>query len=302
MALAFLLAVVAKGFAVAFGVHGSISLGDFVVVSVIGGLIPIVVVLAITVAVAALSVRNDWDLDNVSAPVVTAAADSVTLPSLFLATGLVGVAGVTPVLAVLCAIVCLGALVLGWNSHLATLRRIMRESVAVLLLSGCISMLAGLTIQGRLNPLLALPALLVVIPPLLSLSGSLAGILASRLASKLHLGMIEPGRGMWRGVLEDVALVYVLATAIFLVLGLAIEVLGALLSLTGPSFLSTVGVVLVAGLLATTTTNFVGYYGAVATFRYGLDPDNFGIPLVSGTSDLLGAVALILSLIIFGLT
>ena len=36
--------------------------------------------------------------------------------------------------------------------------------------------------------------------------------------------------------------------------------------------------------------------------RYGLDPDNFGIPLVSGTSDLLGAVALILSLVIFGLT
>jgi mgtE-like transporter len=59
---------------------------------------------------------------------------------------------------------------------------------------------------------------------------------------------------------------------------------------------------LVAGLLATTTTNFVGYYGAVATYRYGLDPDNFGIPLVSGTSDLLGAIALILSLIIFGLT
>jgi mgtE-like transporter len=302
MALAFLLAVVAKGFAVAFGVHQSISLADFVVVSVIGGLLPIVVVMGITVAVAALSVRFDWDLDNVAAPVVTAAADSVTLPSLFLATGLVGIHGATPLLAGLCAVVCLGALVLGWNAHLPTLRRVMRESVPVLLLSGCISMLAGLTIQGRLTSLLGLPALLVVIPPLLSLSGSLAGILSSRLASKLHLGMVEPGRGMWRGVIEDVTLVYMLATAIFLVLGGATEALSAALSLTGPGFLSTLGTVLVAGLLATTTTNFVGYYGAVATFRYGLDPDNFGIPLVSGTSDLLGAVALILSLIIFGLT
>src|SRR6478735_5554091 len=53
MSLAFLLAVAAKGFAVAFGVHHSISIADFIVVSVIGGLIPIVVVMGITVAVAA---------------------------------------------------------------------------------------------------------------------------------------------------------------------------------------------------------------------------------------------------------
>ncbi len=302
MALAFLLAVIAKGFAEAFGVHQSISVGDFVVVSVIGGVIPIVVVMGITVAIAALSVRHDWDLDNVAAPVVTAAADSVTLPSLFVATALAGVHNVTPVLAVLCTIVCIGALVAGWNAHLPTLRRIMRESVPVLLLSGCISMLAGLTIQGRLTPLLTLPALFIVIPPLLSLSGSLAGILSSRLASKLHLGLIEPGRGMWRGIIEDLVLVYVLATAIFVVLGAATEVLSVVLSLTGPAVVTLLGVVMVAGLLATTTTNFIGYYGAVATYRYGLDPDNFGIPLVSGTSDLLGAIALILSLIIFGLS
>ena len=59
-------------------VWSTISIADFVVVSVVGGLIPIAVVMAITVGVTALSVRYDWDLDNVSAPVVTAAADSVT--------------------------------------------------------------------------------------------------------------------------------------------------------------------------------------------------------------------------------
>jgi mgtE-like transporter len=302
MALAFLLAVVAKGMAIAFGVPNSISLGDFVVVSVLGGLIPIVVVMLITTAVAGMSVRYEWDLDNVAAPVVTAAADSVTLPSLFLATAFVGIAGVTPVLAVVCAIVCTGALIAGWRTHLSTLRRIVRESVPVLLLSGFISMLAGLTIQGQLDELLDMPALLIAIPPLLSLSGSLPGILSSRLSSKLHIGLIEPRRGMWRSVVEDLALVYLLATSIFLVLGIAVEVLSSVLSLSGPSTASMIGVVLVAGLVATTWTNFVGYYGALATYRYGLDPDNFGIPLVSGTSDLLGAIALILSLVIFGLT
>jgi mgtE-like transporter len=302
LSLAFLLALVAKGFAIAFGVEGAISLADYVVVAVIGGLIPIVVVMAITLGVAALSVRYEWDLDNVAAPIVTAAADTVTLPSLVLATVLVGVAGVTPAIAVISAVVSIVALVVGMRSRLPVLRTIVRESVGVLVLAGAVSMFAGLTIQSRLDSFLALPALLVAIPPLLSLSGSLAGILASRLSTKLHLGLLEVRRGMWRGALEDVLLVYGLAAVIFLVLGLATEVLAGLLSITGPSTVEMVACVMVAGLLATTLANFVGYFGAIATFRYGLDPDNFGIPLVSSASDLLGATAFMLSVVILGIT
>ena len=61
--------------------------------------------MGITVGVATLSVRRGWDLDNVSAPIVTAAGDMVTLPALFLATYLVGFEWVTPIIAVLCAVV-----------------------------------------------------------------------------------------------------------------------------------------------------------------------------------------------------
>ena len=302
MSLAFLLAIVAKGFAVAFGVNHAISIADFVVVSVLGGIIPIIVVMAITIATTTLSVRNDWDLDDVAAPVVTAAADSVTLPSLFLATAFVQVHGVTPVLAVLCTVLCVVCLVAGWRTHLPVLRRIMHESVALLVAAGIISMLAGLTIEGRISSLLALPALLVVIPPLLSLSGSLAGILSARIASKLHLGLVEANRGLWRGIVPDVLLVYVLGSGIFVVLAVAAEILTNLLSISGPPVGKFVGTVLLAGFLATTLSNFVGYFGAQLTYRYGLDPDNFGIPLTSSSSDLLGAVALILSLVVFGLT
>ncbi len=87
--MSLLLAVVAKLVAEAFGVKDAITVADFVVVSVVGALIPTAVVLGITVAIAALGVRREWDIDNVSVPVVTAAGDVVTLPSLFLATYLV---------------------------------------------------------------------------------------------------------------------------------------------------------------------------------------------------------------------
>ena len=59
---------------------------------------------------------------------------------------------------------------------------------------------------------------------------------------------------------------------------------------------------LLAGVLATTLSALVGYLGAVVTYRLGWDPDNNGIPMVSSASDFLGAVALMVSLAVLGLT
>jgi len=57
------LAALAKSIAVAFDLH-SISLLDFVVISMVGGVISSAVVLAITVGVAAGSARYGWDMDH----------------------------------------------------------------------------------------------------------------------------------------------------------------------------------------------------------------------------------------------
>ena len=46
----------------------------------------------------------------------------------------------------------------------------------------------------------------------------------------------------------------------------------------------------------------VGFYGAMASYRLGLDPDNHGIPIVTSSLDLFGALALILAIVALGLT
>src|SRR4051812_8895839 len=180
------LAVLAKAVAGIFGVSETISLADFMVISVLGGILSSIVVLALTLAVAALAVRRGWDMDNVAAPLVTAAGDMVTLPSLFLATFLVGYGGVTVAIAVGCALVAIVALVVGWRSRRAIARRITRESLPVLLVAGAVDIVAGLTIEHQLDAFLAFPALLVMVPPFLEDTGALGGVLSSRLNSKLH--------------------------------------------------------------------------------------------------------------------
>src|SRR5207249_6801135 len=110
----------------------------------------------------------------------------VTLPSLFLATYLLDIEVLTPVLGVLTAIAAVAALAGALRAGLPILHRILRESLPVLVLAGLIDVVAGLTIEKRLSSFVAYPGLLVLIPPFLEDTGALGGILSSRLSRKLH--------------------------------------------------------------------------------------------------------------------
>jgi mgtE-like transporter len=302
LSISLVLAVLAKAVCVGFGVANSISIVDFVVISVVGGMLSSVVVLLVVVVVTSLSVRFDLDLDNVHTPIVTAAGDMVTLPGLFLATYLVGITGLTPALAGVCAVAGVIALVMSLRAGLPILRGIVRESVPVLVLAGAIDVIAGITVQKRIESFLLYPALLVLVPPFLEDAGALGGILSSRIATKLHLGTIDLSRSPWRAVAEDILLVGVYALPVFFLLGISADIVSAVFDLASPGSLQMIGVSMLAGVFATTAAVAVGYYGAVATYRLGLDPDNHGIPIVTSSLDFLGAVSLILAIVILGLT
>jgi len=191
LSISLVLAVLAKAVSVAFGVANSISIVDFVVISVVGGMLSSLVVLLVVVVVTTACVRFDLDLDNVSTPIVTAAGDVVTLPGLFLATYLIGIAWFTPVVAGLCVAAGLVALVVGLRARLPILRSIVRESVPVLAIAGMVDVIAGITIEKRIESFLVYPALLVLVPSFLEDAGALGGILSARIATKLHLGTID---------------------------------------------------------------------------------------------------------------
>jgi mgtE-like transporter len=302
LSISLVLAVLARTISVVFGLDHTISITDFVVISVVGAVLSSIVVMALTVAVANLSVQRGWDLDNVAAPIVTAAGDMVTLPTLYLATFLVGIAWVTPIIGGVCAVAGAVALVLSLRARLPILHRIVVESLPVLALAGAVDVVAGLTIEKRFESFLAYPALLVLVPPFLEDSGSLGGILAARVSTKLQLGTLEPARSSLVAVGEDILLIYLYAVPVFLFLGVSSDIASAVAGLRSPGSLMMIAVSMLAGVFATTASVLVGYYGAAATYRLGLDPDNHGIPIVTSSLDLLGAFALILAIVILGLT
>jgi mgtE-like transporter len=287
--------------------HRSISVWDFVTISILGGIIGSVVVGSATVYVSVLSQRRGWDLDSVSAPLVTAIGDTCTLPALWAASLLVlppGKAGsnhlVTLVVGAAGAAVCLVFLVRGMLTDLPLARHVIHESMIILFVAGCIDILAGTAIESRAQTFFVrFPALLVLLPAFLEDTGALGGILSSRLSSKLHMGLIEPRRVPQPLALLDASLNFLFAVSVFTLVALSAQLISMATGKVGPGVVSMLAISLFAGFLATVISSAIAYYGAVATFRFGWDPDNFGIPLVTSFMDLAGTVCLIVATVLF---
>jgi mgtE-like transporter len=299
LVVSLILGIVARTLSVAIGVE-SISMLGFMVVALVGGVLASLVVLVFTLALARRAHREGWDLDSVAAPLITAVGDMATVPCVFVATFLLQVPVLTPTVAAVGGAAALFLFFRILRSDLPLAKRVVRESIAVLVVFGTVDLVAGLFLESRLQRFLDFPALLVLLPPFLEGAGALGGILSSRLSSKLHLGVLSP-RGWPEGVAWlDATIIFLFAVFMFALRGLAAGVAGEVMGLASPGILSMVGVSLVGGLLATTLTVVLAYYTAIATTRLGLDPDNHGIPIITSTMDLLGVIAFMIGLLALG--
>lgn len=300
MGLSLLLAGVAKAIAVGLGVSGTIDLLEMSTISIVGGLLGSLVVLAAALGLTGGAVRYGWDLDNVNAPLVSTLGDVLTLPALYVATFVVGVSIVSPALGVLLVAASTVLLVSGWRTPIQGLRQIVRESLPILILAGCVSAGAGVTLERSFERFEALPALLMLVPAHLSSAGAMGGILSGRLSSKLFLGLVPPSAYPNRAAQRDIALVAALALPIFAINGTGAHVVSGLMGQTSPGWFEMVGVALLGGALVMAFVVAVAYYGTIAAYRTGVDPDNYGIPIVTSSVDLVGSMALVLAIVVLG--
>ena len=292
--------VLARGIAALLGV-GTVSLWDFIIIALVGGLLSSAIVLVVTVILSIQSYRRGWDLDSVGAPLITAIGDVVTLPCLLLASYLIGNRLITVGGGGL--LLVLGILSVAWGvtSKRALLQRIVRESFPILCVAIVLDVLAGTVVQPSMATVFTpFPALLILIPGFLENTGALGGILASRLGSKLHLGAVTPSVKPEPAALLDAMIVLLMGLTVYLITAFSTLALAEVIGARHPGAATFIGVTLVGGLLATVLASLIGYYAAITTYRFGFDPDNHTIPLVTSGMDLMGIICLVLALNVFG--
>jgi mgtE-like transporter len=293
------LAMLARFTSTLFG-EASISLAQLIVISVVGGALGSVVILAFTVGLSVVSFRRGWDLDSVGTPMVTALGDAATLPTLFLASWLVENELVTAMAAVACIGAAAWSVASAMRSTRADVRRIVLQMTGVIAITPLLDIAAGGLLGRFQSELVHNAGVLILIPPFVSQSGALGGILASRLSSKIQVGLVRPSP--WPDLLAwvDVAIVTVLAVATFLVVGSGATLLADLTARTHPGAREMIGGTLLAGLALLPVMLTLSYGVAVTTARLGLDPDDQSVPVITSCMDLAGVAAVLAVMSLLG--
>ena len=294
----------------AFAFDGTRTVWDFIFISTLGGTIAGAIVLLFNILIAYEGNRRGWDVDNITAPLISAVGDIVTMPMIFVATWLffqidgwengewVMVSASLVLIAV--SAMLLMRIIARQNDKKkrrdfsSEARRVVIQSLPVLLVCLIFEIGAGIAIQDEQDSLIEYGVLLIMLPAFLNQGNALSGMLTSRLSSMIHLGTLRSKGIPPAEAGENFVLMYVCAMITFLYIGLIS--FGAVL-LTGShanlELWKCLAVITIAGALATTVLNFLSYYVAILADRFGLDPDDHCIPITSSVMDLLGSIILV---------
>lgn len=291
--IAFVLGIFAYAASRIFG-YPVIGVTDLVLISVVTGILAGTVVTGITLLIALASYRYGLDLDMIAAPTVTTFGDIITLPILMISAAFVML--LDPLARLILGGVAVGLTV---AAIIYTLHRpegigpIVRENIGLLIPLSVIGTMAGLTYSSSLDILVTTAAYLILIPPFTGILGSIGGILGSRLSTGMHTGEINPTFIPEGNVAHHFIISYLYTLILLPLLALIAHGAAVLMGSNSPGPGMLVIISLAAGLIVMTLVIGVAYITASLSFRYGLDPDNFGIPVITSLIDLIGAAALV---------
>jgi mgtE-like transporter len=99
----------------------------------------------------------------------------------------------------------------------------------------------------------------------------------------------------------DIAFVILLAVPVFVLNAAVAEVAAGLIGVASPGFRLLAAASVAGGLVAVAFAVLIAYYGTMAAVRLGLDPDTYGVPMVTSSIDLVGAFALVLAIVALGI-
>ena len=68
--------------------NANITVFDFIFISTVGCVISGIIVLMFNILIAYVGNKREWDVDNITAPLIAATGDTVTMPMIFVATWL----------------------------------------------------------------------------------------------------------------------------------------------------------------------------------------------------------------------
>jgi mgtE-like transporter len=254
----------------------------------------------VTMKVAFLSFKKGLDPDVVVYPVMSTVSDIfitlcyIVVLNLFFA----GELGTWAVILIAIIPMVLAVYILPKNFHQVEFIKTLKESMVTMVFVAFMVNVTGTILNGISRFVEGRKEIYTVYPALIGMIGNVGSVIGSTATTKLALGFLSPSFYSIRHHAKTILSAWIASVLMFGVLAVTSLSIHDLFSLT--SFLPFLSVLLVANFIAVAAIILLSYAVSILTFKRGLDPDNFVIPVVSSFADSITTVALLAALFLIG--
>jgi mgtE-like transporter len=138
----------------------------------------------------------------------------------------------------------------------------------------------------------------VVFPALMAVVGDVGAVVGSTATTKLAIGLLGASFADIKSHLKEIFCTWGASLIVFVLF--SFMALSIRETLTLQSFLNFTLLLLITNFISAFTIILISYAVAVLTFKKGLDPDNFVIPIESSLADSITTTALFIALVLLG--
>jgi mgtE-like transporter len=179
--------------------------------------------------------------------------------------------------------------------------KIIKESIPLLTICIGVEVLIGQVLNTNQN-IISIPIILALIPVINGVGGNIGSILGARLASGLHIGIIQidfKGEELRKNMVGTFILGICTFSILALIIYLVMPIIGINVSVIG--FWRLMIIIIGAGVLLILSLIGLSVISAFYSFKKGIDPDNSVTPIVTTSGDALGIICLFLMVGLVGI-
>jgi mgtE-like transporter len=186
--------------------------------------------------------------------------------------------------------------ILSKNLHEAVFIKTLKESMVTMLLVSFMVNVTGTLLLGISNFIAERVEIWTIYTALIGMIGNVGSVIGSTATTKLALGLLTPSFSSMRNHAKTIFSAWSASILMFIILAVLSLLMQSTFSFSSFSIL--ILIVLVANILAVAAIVILTYSISILTFKRGLDPDNFVIPVESSLADSVTSLALFLALLL----
>ena len=252
----------------------------------------------LTVKVAFVSFKRGLDPDIIVYPIMSTAI------SIFITLCYIGVlnlfffdsVGRLPLIAVGLVHVILVLYLLAKDRHEPEFIKTLRESLAMMVFFSLMVTITGTIFRSISNFAADRREIYTIYPALINMVSDVGSVVGSTATTKLALGLLTPTISSIKNHAKNIFSAWLSSLIIFTLLALISLAINQVFAI--PNIINFLLIIWVSNIIAVITIVLVSYGVSIITFKRGLDPDNFVIPVETSLATIVTSTALLIALLI----